>query len=266
MALAAGIRWGIERSIILAGAVTLAVLLHEAFQGGFAWVRVFSWVALVVGTFTAGTGLAFLGDRNRRHAVEHEFLARLTAMLKVERGIAESLRSVLDELRTAFACERAILIFRDNEVERLFAWTVVAGQTARVSPQTFPLERAEGFLLDRPEATVCWNDMRGAGMGFGWNRYDGRSLTDMPRMPAPSQQALGLRSTISATRSISPGSPWGAFSWATGRSVSWRRICTGWSGSCGTFLRQMESVFSSSDTSAPGRWRPKAQPHFAGHP
>jgi signal transduction histidine kinase len=199
VALAAGIRWGIERSIILAGAVTLAVLLHEAFQGGFAWVRVFSWVALVVGTFTAGTGLAFLGDRNRRHSFEHEFLARLTAMLKVERGIAESLRAVLDELRTAFGCEKAILIFRDNEVERLFVWAVVAGQTGRVSPQSLPLARAEGFLLERPEATVCWNDMHGNGAGFGWNRYDGRRLADLPRLPAASQQTLGLRSMMSVT-------------------------------------------------------------------
>src|SRR5579863_9946196 len=36
VALAAGIRWGLERSVVLAGVVTLAVLLHEAFQGGFA--------------------------------------------------------------------------------------------------------------------------------------------------------------------------------------------------------------------------------------
>jgi signal transduction histidine kinase len=199
VALAAGIRWGMEPSIILAGVVTLAVLLHEAFQGGFAWVRVFSWIALVVGTFTAGIGLAFLGDRNRRHSFEHEFLAQLTGMLKVERGIAESLRAVLDELRSAFSCEKAILIFRDTETERLFVWTVVTGQTGRFSPQNLPLARADGFLLDRPEATLCWNDMHGAGVGFGWNRYDGRRLPDLPRMPEATQRMLGLRSIMSAT-------------------------------------------------------------------
>lgn len=199
VALAAGIRWGIEKSIILAGAVTLAVLLHEAFQGGFAWVRVLSWVALVVGTFTAGTGLAFLGDGHRRHAAEHEFLARLTGMLKVERGIAESLRMVLDELRTTFNCEKAILIFRDQEVERLFVWTVVGGQAGRITPQSLPLARGDGFLLDRPEATICWNEMQGPGVGFGWNRHDGRRLTDLPRMPDSSRQALGVHSLMSVT-------------------------------------------------------------------
>ena len=63
VALAAGTRWGLERSIVLAGAVTLAVLFRVLLQGGFGWTEVFSWVALVVGTFTAGAGLSFMGDR-----------------------------------------------------------------------------------------------------------------------------------------------------------------------------------------------------------
>src|ERR1700726_128414 len=41
VALAAGTRWGFERSIILAGAVTLAVLVRATFQGGFGWAGVF---------------------------------------------------------------------------------------------------------------------------------------------------------------------------------------------------------------------------------
>src|ERR1700674_3742992 len=82
VALAAGIRWGLERSILLAGGVTLAILGRAAFHGGFGWVEVLSWVALAAGTFTAGVGLSFLGDSNRRHAAEHEFLARLTGMLQ----------------------------------------------------------------------------------------------------------------------------------------------------------------------------------------
>ena len=173
-------------------------------------MRVFSWVALVVGTFTAGTGLAFLGDRNRRHAAEHEFLARLTGMLKVERGIAESLRLVLDELRCAFNCEKAILIFRDAEVERLFVWRVMAGQSGRITPESLPLARADSFLLDRPEATVCWNEMEGAGVGFGWNRNDGRRLADLPRLPAGARRTLGLRSMLSVTFDFA-GQPVGRF-------------------------------------------------------
>src|SRR5580704_8273813 len=82
VALAAGIRWGLERSILLAGVVTLALLIRAAFHNGFGWVEVLSWIALAAGTFTAGVGLSFLGDRSRRHAAEHEFLARLAGTLQ----------------------------------------------------------------------------------------------------------------------------------------------------------------------------------------
>jgi signal transduction histidine kinase len=216
VALAAGIRWGMERSIVFAGVVTLAVLLRTAFQGGFNWLEVFSWVALVVGTFTAGVGLAFLGDRNRLHAAEHEFLARLAGNLKAERGIAESLRLALDELRCGFECEKAILVFRDTEVERIFVWTVGEGQEGRISPESVPVARADAFLLDQPDATVCWNDMHGSGIGFGWNRHDGRRLVELPRMPGASQRALGLRSMLAVTFDFG-GQPVGRFLLGNGR-------------------------------------------------
>ncbi|HEY1865814.1 MAG TPA: hypothetical protein VGG55_01990, partial [Candidatus Acidoferrales bacterium] len=199
VALAAGTRWGFERSIVLAGAVTLAVLLRATFQGGFGWAEVFSWVALTVGTFTAGIGLAFLGDRNRRHAAEHDYLARLTGMLQIEKGVTESLRQMLEELARGFGSEKAMLVFRDAEAERIFAWTVVVGQTERISPENLPLVRGDAFLLDQPDAAVCWNQMDGAAAGFGWNRHDGRRITELPRMPGAVQQALRLDSMLAVT-------------------------------------------------------------------
>jgi len=98
VALAAGVRWGLERSIMLAGGVTLAVLLRATFRGGFGWMEVFSWAALAAGTFTGGVGLAFMGYRNRLHASEHDFQVRLTTLLHAEKGVAESLRLLLGEL------------------------------------------------------------------------------------------------------------------------------------------------------------------------
>ena len=91
VALAAGIRWGLERSIVLAGGVTLAVLFRVAWRGGFGWMEVLSWVALVVGTFTGGVGLSFMGYRNRLHASEHDFLVApygFTASGKRGSGVA----------------------------------------------------------------------------------------------------------------------------------------------------------------------------------
>lgn len=199
VALAAGIRWGLERSILLAGGVTLAVLLRATWQGGFGWTEVFSWVALVAGTFTGGVGLSFMGYRNRLHASEHDFLVRLTAMLRVERGVAESLRLVLGELALGFDCERGIFAFRDTELERIFVWTVAPGEGKRLTPENLPLSKGDVFLFDYPEASICWNQGNGIRATFGWNRKDGQRLPELPRLPEQTRQELGLRSMLGVT-------------------------------------------------------------------
>src|ERR1700674_96175 len=105
VALAAGIRWGTRRSVMLAGIVTLALLIRTAINGPLAWEQMLSWIALSTGTFAAGAGMSFLGSRQRRHATEQEFLAHITGLLEVDRGMAESLRLVLNELVKAFECD-----------------------------------------------------------------------------------------------------------------------------------------------------------------
>jgi signal transduction histidine kinase len=199
VALAAGIRWGLERSILLAGGVTLAVLFRVTLKGGFGWIEVFSWVALVAGTFTGGVGLSFMGYRTRMHSSEHDFLARLTATLHAEKGVAESLRLVLEELARGFDCERGIFAFRDAELERIFVWTAVPGDSQRLRPESLPLSKGEVFLFDYPEASVCWNQTNGTRAAFGWNRNDGRHLPELPRMPEQPRQELGLRSVLGVT-------------------------------------------------------------------
>jgi signal transduction histidine kinase len=199
VALAAGIRWGLERSIVLAGGVTLAVLFRVAWRGGFGWMEVLSWVALVVGTFTGGVGLSFMGYRNRLHASEHDFLVGLTALLQVEKGVAESLRLVLGELARGFDCERGIFAFRDTEMERIFVWTVAPGEAKRLTPENLPLSKGDVFLFDYPEASFCWNQGNGIRATFGWNRNDGQHLPELPPIPEQTRQDLGLRSMLSVT-------------------------------------------------------------------
>ena len=208
VALAAGIRWGMRRSVILAGVVTLALLVRTAMFGPLAWEAMFSWVALSTGTFAAGAGMSFLGSRQRRHAAEQEFLAHLTGLLEVERGVAESLRLVLSELVRVFDCDEAILAFRDSELERIFVWRFRAGDNSRLAPENLPMARSDGFLLDHPDASVCWNQLEGAGDGFGWNRKDGRRLKDLPRLPGPMREELDWRSFISVTMDVA-GQPAG---------------------------------------------------------
>ena len=216
VALAAGIRWGMRRSVILAGVVTLALLVRTAMYGPLAWEAMFSWVALSTGTFAAGAGMSFLGSRQRRHAAEQEFLAHLTGLLEVERGVAESLRLVLNELVRVFDCDEAILAFRDSELERIFVWRLRAGDDSRLAPENLPMARSDGFLLDHPDASVCWNQLEGAGDGFGWNRKDGRRLKDLPRLPGPMREELDWRSFISVTMDVG-GQPVGRLLLGNGR-------------------------------------------------
>ena len=216
VALAAGIRWGMRRSVILAGVVTLALLVRTAMRGPLAWETMFSWIALSTGTFVAGAGMSFLGSRQRQHAAEQEFLAHLTGLLEVERGVAESLRLVLNELVRAFDCDEAILAFRDSELERIFVWRLRTGDDSRVAPENLPMARSDGFLLDHPDASVCWNQIEGAGDGFGWNRKDGRRLKDLPRLPGPMREELDWRSVISVTIDVG-GQPVGRLLLGNGR-------------------------------------------------
>ncbi len=199
VALTSGIRWGRRRSIILAGVVTFALLIRTAVHGPLAWEVMFSWVALSTGTFAAGAGMSFLGSMQRRHAAEREFLAQVTGQLEVDRGVAESLRMVLKELVGAFECGEALVAFRDLEIDRIFVWRLRAGDDSRLTLENLPVTRSDGFLLDHPDASVCWNHLESSGDGFGWNRKDGRRLKDLPRLPGPMRQELGWSSVLGVT-------------------------------------------------------------------
>jgi signal transduction histidine kinase len=199
VALSSGIRWGTRRSVILAGAVTMALLIRMAMVGPLAWDQMVSWIALSTGTFAAGAGMSFLGSRQRHHATDQEFLTQLTRQLEVDRGMAESLRLVLGELVQAFNCEEAILAVRDTDLERIFVWRFREGDNTRLTPENLPVNRTDGFLLDQPDASVCWNVLEGPGDGFGWNRNDGRRLKDLPRLPGPMRQELGWHSVLGVT-------------------------------------------------------------------
>jgi len=199
VALAAGVRWGTRPSVILAGVVNLALLLRSAVNVPLVWEAMLSWIALSTGTFAAGVGISLIGSRQMQHASQQGFLAHLTGLLEVDRGMAESLKLVLAELVRGFTCDEAILAFRDTDLERIFVWRYLAGDNSRLSPENLPVTRSDGFLLDQPDASVCWNQLEGAGDGFGWNRKDGRRLKDLPRLPGPMRQELGWSSVMGVT-------------------------------------------------------------------
>jgi signal transduction histidine kinase len=194
---AAGIRWGAELTLPLAGALSLLLVLRTAGRGEIDWIRVAAWLGLLSGTFTGGVGLAFLGDRDRRFASQIEFFSRISATMQVDQGLAESLRLFLDELATTFSAEEALLLYRDTDLERIFLWRLKAGESERLVPESMPLSRTDGFLLDDMDAAICWNSLVGPGSGFGWDRRDGRPIKNLPRLPGPAQQELNIRSFVS---------------------------------------------------------------------
>ena len=208
VAFSAGINWGVRRSVLLAAGVTLALLARTIYRGSAQWPEMLSWVGLAIGTFGAGVGISFLGDRNRRHAAEHEFLARVSGLLQVERGLAESLRLMLHELAQAFATQSALLVFRDADLERLFVWKVSRDDSSRIAPESLPLTRGDGYWLDCMDVSICWNSLEGQGEGFAWNRRIGQRLAEVPRLPGPTRKELDPRSLLSAAFDFS-GQPVG---------------------------------------------------------
>ena len=88
--------------------------------------------------------MSFLGSQQRRHAAEQEFLAQLTGLLEVDRGMAKSLRLLLNELVTAFTCDEAMLAFRDSDLERIFVWRLRKGHNSRLTPENLPVTRSDG--------------------------------------------------------------------------------------------------------------------------
>ena len=196
---AAGIRWGFDLTLPLAGALSLTLVLLTAVKGEIHWMRVVAWLGLTAATFAGGAGLAFLGDRNKRFASRIDFFSRINATMQVDQGLAESLRLFLEELGATFDAEQALLLYRDADLERIFLWRMKTGQNDRLIPESLPFSRTDGFLLDDMDATLCWNSLVGPGSGFGWDRRDGGTIKNLPRLPGPVLQEFKIYSLLTVS-------------------------------------------------------------------
>ena len=198
VAFAAGYRLNLRFALTLCfGLLLLAVALdmHRAERLNGSYVLLYS-MPFLTASFLGAAGMAFLGDRNRLFATQQDFLSRLSTTMHVELGLAESLRLLLEEIAAEFQTEVALLAFRDADLERIFLWQLKAGESERLVPDNLPLTRADGFLLDDMEASLCWNSLEGRGTGFGWDRRDGSTLKILPRIPGPTQQEFGIRNLL----------------------------------------------------------------------
>ncbi len=193
---AAGVRWALQLALPLAAAISASFILVAAARGEILWLGTPAWIGLAVGTFAAGAALAFLGDRNKRLLSQLQFISRVSSSMNVEQGLSESLRLLLQELAMAFSAEEALLIYADEELERIFLWRLKLGESDRLVPDSVPITRSDGFLVDDMEASICWNSLEGKGSGFGWDRRDGKMIRNLPHISGLAQRELNVRSLM----------------------------------------------------------------------
>jgi signal transduction histidine kinase len=201
VAFASAYRWQLRFSLTLCfGLLVLGMALSARRTGSVASSH-FAMFTLpfFAASFLGAGAMAFLGDRNRQFAAQQEFLGRLSTTMHVDLGLAESLRLLLEEMCGEFKSEGAILAFRDADLERIFLWRLNSGESERLVPDSLPLARADGLLLDDMDASLCWNSMEGRGSGFGWDRRNGQALKNLPRMPGPTQQDFAIKNFLSVT-------------------------------------------------------------------
>ncbi len=185
---------GNERATLaLVALATVGIIVRVAVEESFRWRGSWHWIAIGLGTLVSGLGMGFLGAREREHLARQLFLAKITSALQFERGLTESIRQALGELAVAFRCERACLVIRDDDLERLFVWKVRPSQTEPEPPETLALSRSEAYLLDSLEISMSWEFNSGKGGGFAWDRRTGQRFRTVPAPPEATQQEVGAK-------------------------------------------------------------------------
>jgi len=165
-------------------------------------------IGMVAGTYCGGLCIAWLGMRERTQLGEERFIESLLSMIRVEKGLAESVRLVLSEIAREFDCERALLVICDEEIDRLFVWRGEQDRRHAFPPETLALTRAGAFLAEDLSQSICWNSLEGEGQGFGWHRETGAVAKAMEVPPAAARQELAANRVMAATI-LSSGHPTG---------------------------------------------------------
>jgi len=196
-----------DAAFLSAGAA-VAVAVRAAWFSSAAEHGILRSTGIVAGTYFGGLCIAWLGMRGRRQLGEERFIESLLSMIRVEKGLAESVRLVLSEIAREFDCERALLVICDEEIDRLFVWRGEQDRRHAFPPETLALTRAGAFLAEDLSHSVCWNSLEGKGQGFGWHRETGAVAKSMEVPPAAARQELAANRVMGVTI-LSSGHPTG---------------------------------------------------------
>ena len=159
---------------------------------------------------TAGcVGAAWVASREKVEDQRRTVLEKITGQFQFGRGLSESVRLALAELALAFDCEQTCLAILEDELERIFIWRVRPTDQSLSGPETLPPVRADAYLLDCLEVTLCWNSVEGRGEGFGWDRRTGQFFANPPRPPESMKKDLGVKALMAATLEDASGRPIG---------------------------------------------------------
>lgn len=192
----------------LSAAAAVAVAVRAAWFSPAAEHGILRSIGIVAGTYFGGLCVAWLGMRERTQMGEERFIESLLSMIRVEKGLAESVRLVLSEIAREFDCERALLVICDEEIDRLFVWRGEQDRRHAFPPETLALTRAGAFLAEDLSLSVCWNSLEERGQGFGWHRETRAVAKPMEVPPATAHQALAANRVMAVTI-LSSGHPTG---------------------------------------------------------
>jgi signal transduction histidine kinase len=156
-----------------------------------------------------GVGAAWVASREKEEDERRTVLEKITGQLQFGRGLSESVRQALAELALAFDCEQTCLAILEDELERIFVWRVRPTDQTVSGPETLSPTRADAYLLDCLEVTLCWNSVEGRGEGFGWDRRNGQYFANPPRLPESMKKDLGVKALVAATIEDAGGRPVG---------------------------------------------------------
>ena len=157
------------------------------------------WFLSGLGLPLAGCAAWLLGGREHAHVARRRLVDKIISGINFERGLSEAVHQTLADLAVAFGCERACLMFQDEELERLYLWKVSPPVAEVKPPETYPQARADALLADCLEVNGCWSGLEGKIEGFGWDRRTGVRVKSLPQPPASTATEFSAKSLMAAS-------------------------------------------------------------------